>query len=231
MNVWMELKRALTVMDHVTRNWGRELQLDECAVMVLALLGEGGPSPLWSLAAKCGRARPQVHRALRVLADRDYAAPLVLSGRARSWELTDRGRELWRCLNRGIGEFEAELQARIDLATLKTEFQRIVQILLNRPRANGGWRFGLYVPIELLKLPLRTEASVEGLLGRKEKEAEAGVPIETEAEWLPPSPGLWGPPEEWTPAEREFLAFCRELERAKEKDNNKPQSAAVGPDS
>ncbi len=232
MNVWMELKRVLTVMDHVTRNWGRELHLDECTVMVLALLGEGGSSPEWSLAAKCGRARPQVHRALRTLKERQYATPIVSSGRTQAWSLTDRGRQLWRCLDRGIREFEAGLEAKVNLPTLKDELQRIVKNLLNRPHASGGWRFGLSVPLELLKLPLRMEASVEGLLDAEPEVVPGeGASAPTEDDWLPASPGLWGPPEEWTPEEREFLMFCRELEREKAKEGNGPEEAAVNSDS
>jgi DNA-binding MarR family transcriptional regulator len=233
MNVWMDLKRALTVMDYATRSWGRELGLDECGVMVLSLLGEEGRALEWQLGMKCGRARQQVHRSLCLMKKRGLVKPDVSErGRNKPWALTEKGQKLWECLSRGIREWQGLLEERIDVAQLKSELQQIVTIFLNRPRADGGWRRALCVPPELLKMPMRVEAEAEGLLVSETEAPELGTPIVTEDEdWLPASPGLWGPPEEWTPAEREFLKFCRELEREKAMENNRSEAAPVGSDS
>lgn len=205
MNVWLELKRALTVMDVATRNWGRELGLDECGAMVLALLGEEGPALEWELAMKCGRARQQVHRSLGVMKKRRLVEPeLAVPGRNKPWQLTPTGRELWRCLDRGIREWQRELEAKMELAELRSGLQRIVEIFLNRPRVNGGWRRALSVPVELLKMPIHVHAEVEGLLEVPEMTLAPEAPSEPEPEILSP-PG-WGPPDCWTPQERAFIA-------------------------
>ena len=218
MNVWMELKRGLTLMDVVTRHWGRELLLNECEVMTLALLGEGGPSEEWRLASKCGRARAQVHRALRVLETRAYVFPLLEAGSTKGWALTDRGTLLWRCLDRGIRQFEAELASRVDLPTFKAELERLVTIFLNRPRAYGGWRKGLFVPVDLITMPIGAEASIAGLL-----EPEGST---AEEEELEAPPGHW--PKPWNAAEREYIKqYWRDQarEKADEASNGEEEPA------
>jgi hypothetical protein len=216
MNVWMEMKQALTVIDLATRNWGRQLRLTECAVMVLALLGEGGAAPECDLSASCGRSRQQVHGALLLLAKRRYATRLVVDGRTRAWELTERGRELWACLDRGIREFEGELEARLDVSAFKTDLDRLVTVFLNRPRANGGWRFGLCVPVELLKTPMWAEASFKGLV-----DVEEALPDDDEVDPEPElraPPGIW--PKPWSAADREF--FRSYWKRMEQDDDEEP---------
>lgn len=82
--------------------------------------------------------------------------------------------------------------------------RRIVEIFLNRPRANGGWRNSLCVPLELLKMSIGTDASMQGLLEVETPEAMAEAVEEPKILSLPG----WGPPSSWTPVEREFVAQC-----------------------
>ncbi len=199
------MKRALTVMDQATRSWGRELGLDECGVMVLSLLGEEGPALEWELGMRCGRARQQVHRSLGIMKKRGLVRPdVTVPDRNKPWMLTETGQELWCCLARGIREWQGLIEARMAVSELKSTLQGVVEIFLNRPRANGGWRRALCVPPELLKMSIGTDASMQGLLDVETPEEQVETVDEPKLLSLPG----WGPPSEWTPVEREFVAQC-----------------------
>ena len=165
MSTWLAMKQALTVVDFVTRKWARDLDLDECGVVVLMLLAQRGERPSHELAFYCGRSRQQVQRSLRHLEARGLVVPLWFSraGRVKAWGLTQRGQATWQVLERAVIAWDEELERKLDVAELKAMLQRIVELAVNRP-GGDGWRRGLIVPHELLFDPIRPRAAMEGLL-------------------------------------------------------------------
>lgn len=189
----MAAKQALTAIDQVTRGWGRELGLDESGVMVLMLMGERGELPEWELAKLCGRKRQQVHRSLKRMERRELLRPAERSrkGRATRWTFTDRGIELWRCLERAVAAWEATLAWRYDVGELRKTLESIAELAVNRPGADG---WGLLVPNELRLDPIRTRAEEAGLL-------EPRPPAEVNSNGLTR--------EEFESAERAWMALWR----------------------
>ena len=162
MNVWIAMKGALTVMDLVTRGWARQLEIDECGVMVLMRLGFLESASAAKLALLCGRVRQQVQRSLGILAKAGLAEPCAVSDRglASAWSLTEKGKRRWRSLSRAVRAWEEELERAIDVPQLTEALGRVVEMAVNRPSADG-WRKGLIEPHELKKVPLGYAISIE----------------------------------------------------------------------
>lgn len=175
MGSWLAMKQALTAVDLVMREWGRELELDECGVMILMLLGERERRPACDLGIQTGRARPQVQRSLNGMQRRGLVSPAVRSrdGRVYAWSLTDQGRHLWACLDRGVRSWEASLAGIIELPLMVEALRRIVRLMVNRP-AENGWVNGLLIPMELRAESMRSEARMEGLLPEAPARVEPG---------------------------------------------------------
>ena len=161
----MAVKQGLTAMDLVTRSWAKELGLDECGVMVLCLLGEQPHRAASNLALHCGRARQQVHRALVDMRRKALVRPSAVSARGRieAWSLTDRGEQLWTCLERGLQLWDHELGEIVELPELIASLQRIAEVIVNRPGADG-WGRGLLVPQDLRSMPMWADLYVNGPL-------------------------------------------------------------------
>lgn len=202
MSAWLAMKQALTAMDLVTRGWARDLDLDECGVMVLMLLGERGHDPACNLAYRSGRARQQVQRSLGMMRRRGLVTPLVVSarGRVQAWKLTERGLTMWGLLEQAMQAWDEDLERRVNVAELTAELQRVVSVIVNRP-GGDGWRRGLLVPYELRRASIRTRASMEeGLLDQTPPAAETSLPLEAgHHESISGNPN-------WTDAERESVA-------------------------
>ena len=166
MGSWLAMMQALTTMSLVTRGWARDLDLDECGVMVLMLLAQRGHDPECNLALRTGRARQQVHRSLRMMQRRELVAPSVTSvrGRVQGWTLTERGWRMWGLLERSVVAWEEEMARWLEIPELTRMLQRLVMIAVNRP-GGDGWRRGLIVPHDLRVDPVRARAEMdEGLL-------------------------------------------------------------------
>lgn len=157
MGTWLAAKQALTAMDRVTRGWAQDLGLDECGVMVVMLLGEHGPRAGSDLALLSGRLRQQVQRSLGALKLQGMVAPSLVSGsgRVHQWALTDRGRALWGILESAMKIWEEILSREAELPAVVLALQRMVEIMVNRPSADG-WR--LLVPDELRRDPIGCQA-------------------------------------------------------------------------
>ena len=150
MNSWFVIKQALTAMDRVTRQWGRELRVDECGLMVLAMLGSWPISSAAELARTCGRSRQQVQRSLGAMARRGMVQPTARTkkGRAKGWTLSEHGVAFSRALSRAVAIWEEVLGSRVDLPATVDALGRVVKTMVNRPSADG-WR--MLVPDELRK--------------------------------------------------------------------------------
>lgn len=201
MSSWLAMRQALTAMDLVIRGWARDLDLDECGVMILMLLGERKHDPACNLAYRSGRARQQVQRSLMMMQRRALVEPMVISarGRVQAWRLTERGLRMWELLERAMREWEAELEHRVDVAELTASLQRVVQVIVNRP-GGDGWRRGLTVPLELRLEPTRMRASMEEGLLEPAPSAEPSLPLDDEHREC-----IRGNPK-WTEAERQSVA-------------------------
>jgi DNA-binding MarR family transcriptional regulator len=160
MNPLLEVKRSLTVLDLVFRDWARELALDECGVMVVLLLAEQPNLGASDLALRCGRARQQAHRSLLLLESQGRVECTSRSpkGRIAGWALTEDGLAVVRCLHDGLTAWNEELSRKLDLNSLAEVLNDIVVFALNRKSANG-WIHGLFIPRELRKETMRTRAS------------------------------------------------------------------------
>ena len=144
------MKQALTAIDRVTRQWARELRLDECALMVLMMLGSWPNSSAAELARKSGRTRQQVQRSLGAMVRRGMVVPTARTkkGRVQGWTLTEHGVAFFRSLERAVLTWEEVLGSRVDLPATVAALGRVVKTMLNRPRADG---WGMIVPDELRK--------------------------------------------------------------------------------
>ena len=107
MNSWFVIKQALTAMDRVTRQWGRELRVDE-------MLGSWPTSSAAELARSCGRSRQQVQRSLGAMARRGMVQPTARTkkGRAKGWTLTEHGVAFSRALARAVAIWKEVLGSR-----------------------------------------------------------------------------------------------------------------------
>lgn len=162
MNFWMAMKAALTVMDLVTREWARQLEVDECGVMVLMQLGYRQSSSAAKLGFFCGRVRQQVQRSLQLLRKAGLVEPATVSGTGctTAWTLTQKGKTRARALERAVRAWEEELGRVIEVPQLTESLVRVAEAAVNRPGANG-WRRGLLIPHELKKVPLWFEVSMQ----------------------------------------------------------------------
>ena len=162
MSVWMSMKAALTVMDMVTRSWARQLQIDECGVMVLMQLGVRQRRSAAKLALYCGRPRQQVQRSLAILqaAGMVEAATVSARGCTTSWTLTEKGQRRWKSLQRAVRAWEESFERAIDLPLLSQMLGRVAEASVNRPGADG-WRKGLIQPHELKIVPLWFQVEME----------------------------------------------------------------------
>jgi len=160
MDPLLEVKRSLTVLDLVFRDWGRELALDECGVMVVLLLDAQPNLGASDLAVRCGRSRQQVHRSLLQLEaqGRVECTSRSAKGLIAGWALTEDGLAAVRCLRDGVAAWNEELSRKIDLSALAEVLNDIVVFALNR-KSSKGWVHGLFVPRELRKETMRARAS------------------------------------------------------------------------
>lgn len=195
---WLAVKQALTAMDLVMKQWAADLELDECGVMVLLLLGQRERCPACELALRSGRARQQVQRTLKNLQGRGVVAPVEVSsrGRVQAWSLTAAGRALLDCVERGARVWEEVLGSVVDLASMTADLERTAEVIVNRPGADG-WRKGLLVPMELRAESMRSQALMEGLV------QEAGAPVVTRV------PRESERADEWAEVERAWFALWR----------------------
>ncbi|MDP2276141.1 MAG: MarR family winged helix-turn-helix transcriptional regulator [Archangium sp.] len=179
MGSWLAMMQALTAMSLVTRGWARDLDLDECGVMVLMLLAQRGHDPECNLALRSGRARQQVHRSLRMMQQRGLVAPSVTSvrGRAQAWTLTERGWRMWGLLERSVVAWEEEMARWLEVPELTRMLQKLVMTAVNRP-GGDGWRRGLMVPHDLRVDPVRARAEMEEGLLEPAPQPVSDVPLE-----------------------------------------------------
>ena len=174
MSIWLAAKQTVTAMDLVMRQWARALELDESGLIVLLLLGARSPQPAHELAFLCGRPRQQIHRSLRVMRRRGLVTPASFSSRGlvSSWDLTERGRALWSCLEPAMEEWDQMFDDRFEVSVLTEAFRRITELIVNRPFGNG-WKRGLMVPDRLRRVSLESRAAVELALLEEKVELRA----------------------------------------------------------
>ncbi len=197
MRSWLAMKKALTAMDLVMRQWARVLGLDECGVMVLMLMGGGAQVAACDLAKECGRARQQVQRSLRLMQHRGWVEPAAMSakGRVQAWALTGRGQLLWCCLDSATVLWSELFERHVELAQVTASLEQMVGTMVNRPCADG---WGLLVPSALREELMRGQLAMEeALLAEREV-----------AEPTHPGPPHWTA-EEYAQVERSWAALWR----------------------
>jgi DNA-binding MarR family transcriptional regulator len=177
MNLLVEVKRSLTLLDLVFREWARLLGLDECAVMLVLLLSELGDRSAAELATRCGRRRQQVRRSLLMLErqGRVEVSHLSATGRAHGWSLTEAGIATARCLNEGVAAWTDQLDREVDLGTVASSLERIVALALNRKTSNG-WAQGLCEPRELRADSMRNRAEAAGVIAERDSPPDLREP-------------------------------------------------------
>jgi len=164
MNVLVEVKRSLTLLDLVFHAWARELGIDDCSVTLILLLAEEGDLSAAELAVRCGRARQQVRRSLLQLEaqGRVEVSHLAVDGRVEGWSLTEPGMATAHCLDQGVAVWSKELGTQIDLVALSATLAQVVRFALNA-RTSNGWARRLYVPRDLRAVTMRNRAEFAGI--------------------------------------------------------------------